>query len=167
MIELWTVDGRGAFIQLCNPGPFSHYRINNETTFWNDPPRWPWVPHRFPLNLYSLAIASKPGQQLLHTTSKCHVGAQHLISPLWSREGRRGNGVSEKMKDAGEREVEGEQGEYEYWMPNVISFICAHVSTLWKGYQCQKRFTRGSAATIAMDPPLLQHGPCTPTCPPY
>lgn len=75
MIELWTVEGWGAFIQLSNPGPFSHYWINNETTFWNDPPRRPWAAHRFPLNLYSSAIAPEPGQQLLPTTSKWHVGA--------------------------------------------------------------------------------------------
>lgn len=95
----WAMNCGGTFIQLCNPGPFSHYRINNETTFWNDPPRWPWAAHRFPLNLYSLPIASKPSQQLLHATSKCHVGAWHLISPLWCMEGRLGNRGRKKMKD--------------------------------------------------------------------
>lgn len=79
MIELWTVDqwvgGEGEFIQLRNPGPFSHYWIHSETAFWNDPPRWPWATLCFPLNLYSAAIAPKPDQQLFHTTSKWHVGA--------------------------------------------------------------------------------------------
>lgn len=99
MIKLWTLNRWGAFIQLHNPSPPSYYWINNETTFWNDPPRWPWKAHRFPLNLNSSAIASKPDQQLLHTTSKWRVGPRHLISPLW----RRRSTVGEKMKDSRER----------------------------------------------------------------
>lgn len=31
----------------------------------------------------------KPSRQLFHTTSKWHVGAQHLIPPPWRTEGRR------------------------------------------------------------------------------
>lgn len=156
MIELWTVDGWGAFIRLRNPGPFSHYWINNETTFWNDPPKWPWAAHHFPLNFYASAIAPKPGQQLLPSISKCHVGAQHRIPPLWSTEGRRWNGDGVRgwqRQEEREREVEGEQGEYEYWMFNVISFICARVDTV--KIHWQRRFTRGPAGRIALQPAHL------------
>lgn len=99
VIKPWTLNRWGAFIQLHNPTlPPSYYRFNNETTFWNDPPRWPWKAHRFPLNLNSAAIASKPDRQLLHTTSKWRVGPRHLISPLW----RRRSAAGEEMKDSRE-----------------------------------------------------------------
>lgn len=170
MNELCTLGqwaGGGEFIQLCNPGPFFHYWIHSETTFWNDPPRWPWATLRFPLNLYSTAIAPKPDQQLFHTTSKWHVGAQHLIPPLWSMEGRRWNrngvrGLKRQEKGAKERggRWEEEYEYYEYWMLNVISFICMCVHTV-KGISVAQRIHKGPSYNCYSNPLTTPRGLCT------
>lgn len=100
---------------------------------------WPWAAISFPSNLYSSATASNPGQQLLHTTSKWRVGPWHLISAC-----RRGeqSGELRRWKQR-HREVKGQYREREYWMPNVISFISAHVSALSDGIDSQG-FSRNS-----------------------
>lgn len=149
-LNLWRLDGWNAFIQVHNPGPLSHYQINNETTFSNHPPMWPWAAISFPSNLYSSATASNPGQQLLHTTSEWCVGPWHLISACRSGEQ---SGELSRWKQQ-HREVKGQYRGYEYWMPNVISFISAHVSALSATELIPggSAGTRCGAATIPVTP---------------
>lgn len=141
--EQWA--GGGPLIQLCNPGPFSHYWIKNETTFWNDPPRWPWAARRFPPQFVFISNCAEARPAVTsHYIKMACKGAQHLIPPPWSTEGK-------EVKQTGwnrQGEVGGEPAEYEYWMLNVISFIRARVSTLQRGYRWQKRFKRGPAAPL-------------------
>lgn len=87
---------------------------------------WPWAAISFPSNLYSSATASNPGQQLLHTTSKWRVGPWHLISACKSGEQ---SGELRRWKQR-HREVKGQYAAHEYWMPNVIFSISAHVCTV-------------------------------------
>lgn len=60
---------------------------------------------------YSPAMATKPDQQLFHTTSKWHVGAQNLIPPLLSKDRERWNRL-------GEREDEKDRKRGKGWKVN-------------------------------------------------
>lgn len=100
---------------------------------------WPWAAIAFPSNLYSSATASNPGQQLLRTTSKWRVGPWHPISACRSGEQ---SGELRRWKRR-HREVKGQYGAHEYWMPNVISFVSARVSAL----SATELILRGSAGT--------------------